>query len=184
MRLVHDLEMEFGDIRIEDIRLNLKLRDDIPALLLGLQYLYSDKDLRDRLFGLLEKHMLPGIDMCVGRPGMGMWQILVMGVIKQGLGCDFDRLQEMVNNHRTIRQFLGHAGFWDTREYEYQTLLNNVNHLAPELLLEVNQLIMENGHAVARKSLASPCAGGVTPSLSRLMCIPRTSIFCGTRCVA
>ncbi len=118
--------------------------------MLGLQYLYSEKDLRDRLFGLLEQYMLPGIDM---------WKILVMGVIKQGLGCDFDRLQELVNNHRTIRQFLGHAGLWDAREYEYQTLVDNVNHLTPELLVEVNQMIVESGHAVAGKKPGEPLRG-------------------------
>ena len=47
--------------------------------------------------------MLPGI----GRPGMEMWRTLVMGVVVQGLGCDFDRLHELVNEHMTLRQFLG-----------------------------------------------------------------------------
>ena len=37
-------------------------RDDIPALLLGLQHLYSDEETRSRLFALLEEHMLPGVD--------------------------------------------------------------------------------------------------------------------------
>ena len=34
---------------------------------------------------LLEKHILPGTHG-VGRPGMEMWRILVLGVLKQGLG--------------------------------------------------------------------------------------------------
>ena len=45
----------------------------------------------------VEEGILPGVDRTVGRPGMELWQILVMGVLKQGLGCDFDRLQELVN---------------------------------------------------------------------------------------
>ncbi len=159
MRLVHDLEMELGGVRIEDIQLDLKSRDDIPALLLGLQHLYRETDLRERLFGLLEEHLLPDVDMHVGRPGMDMWKILVMGVIKQGLGCDFDRLQELVNHHATIREFLGHADIWDKRKYQHQTLMDNVSHLSPALLVAVNQLIVESGHAVARKKPGGPLRG-------------------------
>ena len=151
MRHVRNPQMELGEVRIEDIELNLKSRDDIPALLLGLQHLYSDEETRTRLFALLEEHMLPGVDRTVGRPGMEMWRILVMGVVMQGLGCDFDRLHELVNEHMTLRQFLGHADIWDKRKYEYQTVVDNVCLVRPELLEEVGQLIVESGHAVARK---------------------------------
>ena len=150
MRHVRNPQIELGEIRIEDIRINLKSRDDIPALLLGLQHLYADEETRTRLFALLEEHMLPGVDRTVGRPGMEMWRILVMGVVMQGLGCDFDRLHELVNEHRTLRLFLGHGAFSD-EEYEYQTMVDNVCLVRPELLAEVGQLIVESGHAVARK---------------------------------
>ena len=183
MRHVRNPQIELGEIRIEDIRINLKSRDDIPALLLGLQHLYADEETRTRLFALLEEHMLPGVDRTVGRPGMEMWRILVMGVVMQGLGCDFDRLHELVNEHRTLRLFLGHGAFSD-EEYEYQTMVDNVCLVRPELLAEVGQLIVESGHAVARKSLASRCEGDVIPSWWRRTCtIPRMSICCGTRCV-
>ena len=33
-----------------------------------------------------------------------MWRNLVLGVLKQGLGCDFDRLQELANLYRTCFQ--------------------------------------------------------------------------------
>ena len=82
---------------------------------------------------------------------MEMWRILVMGVIKQGLGCDFDRLHELVNEHMTLRRFLGHPNIWDTKKYTYQTVVDNVGLLRPELLVEVNHLIVESGHAVAGK---------------------------------
>ena len=46
-------------------------------------------------------------------------------------------------------------------------------------------LVVESGHKVAKKSLASHCAGGVIRSWSRRTCIiRRTSACCGTRCVA
>ena len=85
MRHARNPQMELGEIGIEDIWIDLKSRDDISALLLGLQHLYADEETRTRLFALLEEHMLPGVDRTVGRPGMEMWMILVMVVVMQGL---------------------------------------------------------------------------------------------------
>ena len=159
MRTTLNPQPELGALGIEDIDLDLKSRDDIPALLLGLQYLYCNEDFRTRLFALMEEYILPGVDRTVGRPGMEMWRILVMGVVKQGLGCDFDRLHELVNQHMTLRQFLGHADIWDKQRYTYQTLVDNVSLLPPEFLVEINHLIVESGHAVTGKKSGAPLRG-------------------------
>ena len=50
MRKLRNRQLELGEIRIEDIKLNLKSRGGVPALLIGLQYLYSQEALRNRLF--------------------------------------------------------------------------------------------------------------------------------------
>ena len=38
-----------------------------------------------------------------------------MGVVIQGLNCDLDRLHDLVNEHQTLRRFLGHADILDCR---------------------------------------------------------------------
>ena len=167
MRQVQDPQLKLGSVGIEEIRLDPKSRDDIPAVLLGLQHLYADVDLRARLFALLEQELCPGVSLDLGRPGLELWKIVVMGVVMQGLGCDFDRLHELVNQHRTLRMFLGHATDWDETAYEYQTVVDNVCLLRPELLAAIGQLVVESGHRVAKKSVASHCAGGVIRSWSR-----------------
>ena len=43
MRKLRNPQLERGEVRIEDIELDLKSRDDTPALLIGLQYLYSQR---------------------------------------------------------------------------------------------------------------------------------------------
>ena len=48
-------------------------------------------------------------------------------------GCDFDRLHELVNQHRTVREFLGHGAFSQDDTYELQTIIDNVYLLTPEL---------------------------------------------------
>jgi len=169
-------QLELGEVRIEDIDLDLKSRDDIPALPIGLQHLCSDRGFRERLFALMEAHILPGIDRKVGCPGMEMWRILVMGVVRQGLGCDLDWLHGLANQHMTPRRFLGHADILDKHRYNYQTLVDNVSLLSPELLVGVNHPIVESGHAVAgKKPGPRPCAGAVIPSWpGPTFTIPRT----------
>ena len=159
MRNLRNPRSKLGEVRIEDVKLNHKSRYDIPALLIGLQYLYSQKALRERLFALFDEYILPGTNRKVGRPGMDMWSILVMGVVKQGLACDFDRLHELVNEHNTIRQFLSHADIRDKKRYHYQILVDNVSLLNPTLLEKVNQLIVESSHAVAGKMPGTPLRG-------------------------
>ncbi len=84
MRHVIKPDRELGDIDIAGIDLNHRCRDDMPALSIGLQYLYGDKELRSRLFALLEEHLVPNVRHDLGRPGMNLWQILVMGVVMHG----------------------------------------------------------------------------------------------------
>ena len=161
MRNLRNPQLERGEVRIEDIELDIKSRDDIPVLLIGLQHLYTQEALRDRLFALMDEHFLPGINRKVGRPGMAMWSILVMAVVKQGLGCDFDRLHELANQHKTLRNFFGHTDSDKnaTTIRHYQTLVDNVSLLTPELLGKVNLLIVESGHTVVGKKPGEPLRG-------------------------
>ena len=82
----------------------------------------------------------------------------VLGVIKQGLGCDFNRLHDLANQHMALRQFLGHPVISD-KFYHYQTLVNNVSLLDPKLLGKVNQLIVESGHTIMCKKPGEPLRG-------------------------
>ena len=42
-----------------------------------------------------------------GRPGLDLWQILVLGVVRLGLNCDYDRLEHLANYDSLLRQILG-----------------------------------------------------------------------------
>ena len=46
-------------VPIESIKINLKCRDDVPSLLLGLQHLRAKKPLREAVVALLEAQVLP-----------------------------------------------------------------------------------------------------------------------------
>jgi hypothetical protein len=152
MRQSFNPQLQFGQIPIENICINIKSRDDIPQLLLGLQYIYIHKNIFTQVVDILKNHICSDKDHGNGRPGMDLWRILVLGVLRLNLNWDYDRLLEMANNHKTIRQMLGHGMKDKEHEYKLQTLKDNVQLLTPELLDEINQLVVLEGHNLVKKN--------------------------------
>jgi len=147
--------MQIGEIDVSQIKFDLRSRDDIPKVLRGLQHLYMNEPLRTKVFALLENEIAPGKNKHNGRPGMTLWRILVLGVLRLDLNIDYDRLLELSNQHRTLRQMLGHGLFDEDKEYAYQTLVDNVGLLTPELLDKLNQIIVAGGHVLVKKGGAA-----------------------------
>ena len=158
MRATTKLQMQLGELGIANIQFDSRSRDDIPQLLRGLQFMYTDKKLREKIFAVLAKLTPESVNPETGRPGMDGWKILVMGTLRLSLNCDYDRLQELVNNHKTIRQMLGHGFTDDDLTYQLQTLKDNVQLFTPEILDEINQVVVQAGHQLKKKeSLAARC---------------------------
>lgn len=151
MRIVKSPQLQLGGTSIENIKIDLKSRDDIPPLLLGLQYIYTNTKLRNKVFEILEQKIKPDTDNNNGRPGMELWKILVFGVLRLNLNWDYDRLVEMANNHKTIRAMVGHGSFTDEYEYKLQTVRDNVTLLTPEILDAINVVVVEAGHSIVKK---------------------------------
>ena len=155
MRVTQNQQMLVGKVDVSNITVNLKSRDDMPKILRGLQYLYTTETLRENIFALLEKTIQPSIDKANGRPGMTLWRILVCGVVRLDLNCDYDHLLELVNQHNTLRQMLGHGPF-DEHLYSLQSLKDSVRLLTPELLEQINGLVVASGHVLAKKARTKP----------------------------
>ena len=69
MRNVFELQQNFGSVPIESIEFDANSRDDIPAILKGLQPIWCDKEKQEALFTLLEAHFRQGTDLGVGTAG-------------------------------------------------------------------------------------------------------------------
>ena len=151
MRSVSNLQLQLGELDIADIKIDTRSRDDIPQLLQGLQYLYTDKMLRAEIFDVLKKLTPETTSAEHGRPGMTLWNILVIGTLRLNLNCDYDRLMELVNQHKTIRQMLGHGLIDDDATYSLQTLKDNVKKFTPEVLDEINQVVVRAGQSLKKK---------------------------------
>jgi transposase, IS5 family len=151
MRQIQPRQLQLGEIDIAAIQFDLRSRDDIPQILRGLQHLYTDEALRAEIFQALEKLVPKDIDEGNGRPGMSLWRILVLGMLRLNLNWDYDRLLEMVNQHKTIREMLGHGMRDDDQVYKLQTLKDNVSLFTPEILDELNQIVVKAGHRTLKK---------------------------------
>jgi len=151
MRIVKNPQMQLGEIDISQIKFDPKSRDDIPQVLKGLQYIYINTAIREEIFAALKKYISPEINKNNGRPGMDLWKIFVMGILRLDLNLDYDRLHDLVNHHGLIRQMLGHGAFDREGNYQLQTIKDNVSLLTPQLLDEINQLVVKSGHVLLKK---------------------------------
>ena len=156
MRHIENAQLQIGQQDIAKIRLDPKSRDDIPELLRGLQHIYCTPEIRKEVFQILEQMIPQKISAQNGRPGMLLWKILVLRVLRINLNHDYDRIHELANNHRTIRQMLGHGLFDDELEYKVQTVKDNVSLLTPAILDRINEVVVASGHRLVKKKRRKP----------------------------
>lgn len=155
MRDTFPAQRTIGEIDIADIKIDVRSRDDIPLILLGLQHIYCTDDLREKVFEII-KEILPTqlidgqskpVSAKLGCPGMNQWTILVLGSLRLCLNADYDRIHELSNQHRTLRLMLGIAD-WDDKIFSLQTLKDNLQLFTPEILARINQAVVEAGYAL------------------------------------
>jgi hypothetical protein len=151
MRKVIENQLKIGQTDIPNIQIDVKCRDEIPQLLLGLQFLYSKKQVRHEVFQILKKITPKDVDADKGRPGMDLWKILVLGNLRLNCNWDYDKVHDIANEHNKVREFLGHTIHEYNERYGLQTIKDNVSLLTPELLNEINQVVVKAGHELIRK---------------------------------
>ncbi len=151
MRKIIDMQMKIGELAIKDIEFDLRSRDEIPELLMGLQSIYCNREVRDRVFEVLLDIVPDDVDPNNGRSGMDLWKILVLGTLRLSCNWDYDKLMDIANNHRTLRLMLGHNAMDFESRYALQTLKDNICLFTSEVLDRINQIAVKYGHDVIGK---------------------------------
>lgn len=151
MRKTINEQMQFGEVDISEIKFNPRARDEIPKLLMGLQFIYTNANIRKNVFKILDETLPKTTDRDDGRPGMTLWEILVLGTLRLNCNWDYDKLIEMADNHQTLRQMLGLTIYNRERKYPLQTLKDNILLLSPEVLDQINKVVVETGHTLVKK---------------------------------
>lgn len=92
MRQRFEQQTTLGIRPISEVKLPLKSRDELPAVLLGLQYIFLTSEVNEKIFSLLESK-ITATKKKTGRKGMDLWHILVLAVVRQALDTNWDRLE-------------------------------------------------------------------------------------------
>ena len=150
MRKRFDLQLQLGSIPIEQIEIPTESRDELPPVLRGLQWIFTDPEINEEIFALLEAKVV-GDKKQTGRPGMDLWQILVLGVVRLALDCDYDRMEHIANYDSLVREMLGIAAYGEKVTFHHRTISENICHIDDEFLEQINEIVVRHGHKVFEK---------------------------------
>lgn len=153
MRQKFEQQTTLGITPVSEVKFPLRSRDELPPVLKALQYIFVTPGLNEKVFSLLDEVVCKG-KMKTGRPGMDLWHILVLAVVRHTLDTNWDRLEHVANNDKLTRKILGiHVDKFGIEEDEffYQTIVDNVSLINEELLQKINALVVEHGHNLLKK---------------------------------
>ena len=119
------------------VQFNLNCRDEIIPVLRALQQIYSRPELRESILDLVAEDVNRDARDDVGREGMDYWQILVLAAVRLGCNLDYDKLQNLAEEHRALRQIMG-IGDWDDRsDFSWRRIRDNVCLLSPATIEKI-----------------------------------------------
>ncbi|MGH7169138.1 MAG: ISNCY-like element ISPlma1 family transposase, partial [Gemmataceae bacterium] len=149
-------EQRLDCLPIEAVTLNLNCRDEIIPILRGLQHLYGNAPLRRELLSLVGKDVNRSTSRKRGRRGMNYWEVAVLAAVRLGCNLDYDKLQDLAENHRRLRQMMG-IGDWQEVEvdFDWRRIEDNVIKLRPATVKTINDLIVCAGHDLQPQAIAS-----------------------------
>ncbi len=150
MRKSFEVQLALGAVPIEKVEIPTRTRDELPPTLAALQWIFTTPEVNREIFALLEDSILD-VNNKTGRPGMDLWQILVLGVVRMTLDVNYDRLHYLSNYDSLTRQLLGQPAFDMTLEFKLSTIKDNIPLLTEELLAKVNEVVTRHGSAAIKK---------------------------------
>ena len=149
-------QLSLNIVPIVEVEFDKKDRHQLSRLLKGLQYIFTNCELSEQVFTLLEEKVLSG-KKATGRLGMSLWEILVLSCVKLNLNADYDLLLDQANYHEKLRAILGIAsyGYEDRKKYHLQTVIDNVQFLDEQTISLINKAVVQAGHGLVKKNWLS-----------------------------
>lgn len=153
MRKRFEQQLTLGHTPISEITIPLKSRDELPAIMRALQFIFTTHTLNENVFTLLEDTICKDKKK-TGRKGMDLWHILVLAVVRHATKTNWDRLHLMANGDKYVRSIMGvysTSFLEDEFDFEYQNILDNVSLIDEKLLYAINTIVVEAGHQLLKK---------------------------------
>ena len=133
---------------VASVKLNMDCRDEIIPILRGLQHIYSQPALRDEILQLVTSDVNRNARTDRGRMGLGHWQILVLAAVRLGCNLDYDKLQDLAEQHRTLRQIMGVGDWEEETTFSWRRIRDNVCLIQPGTIEKIYQLVASAGHDI------------------------------------
>jgi hypothetical protein len=153
MRIAFDPQLRLDCPAVAEVRLNTDCRDEIVPILRALQHIYGCPELRDQLLDAVAQDVNAITRADQGRWGMDYWSILVLGAVRLGCNLDYDRLQNLAEEHRSLRRIMGIDGWCDDPSFDWRCLRDHITLLSPDTLERLNHLIVAEGHRLIRDAV-------------------------------
>lgn len=146
MRKPFSCQQRFDCRTVLGVELNLNCRDEMVPILRALQHIYSQPELRDEILRRVALDVnCDSRDDC-GREGMDYWQILVLAAVREGCNLDYDKLQDLAEQHRALRHIMGIGDWDDETHFGCRRIRDNICLVQPETIEQVSHLVVSSGH--------------------------------------
>jgi len=129
---------------IAQLELNVECRDEFVPILAGLQHIFMQPALRLKLADLIAVDINEESRSDLGREGFSYWQVVVLATVRLGCNLDFDKLQDLAENHRSLRCLL-QVGDYDDTSFNWRRIRDTLCLLTPETVRKINQAIVLHG---------------------------------------
>jgi hypothetical protein len=149
MRKAFSTQQRFDSQGVLGVQLNLECRDEIVPILRALQHIYSQPETRDAILDLIAEDVNQDSRDDVGREGMDYWQILVLAAVRLGCNLDYDKLQDLAEQHRNLRHIMGIGDWCDATDFGWRRIRDNVCQLKPATIEKISHLIIAEGHRIS-----------------------------------
>ncbi len=149
MRKPHSNQTRFDCHAVNQVQLNLNCRDEIIPVLRSLQHIYSRPTLRQEILGLVASDVNHDSRHDRGREGLDYWQVLVLAGVRLGCDLDYDKLQDLAEQHRALRHIMGLGDWQEHVDFNWRRIRDNVCLLKPTTIEKICHALVAEGHTLA-----------------------------------
>ena len=154
MRQGHCEQTRLDTPGVANVALNLKCRDELIPILAGLQYIYSQPELRQQVLDLVAQDVNQDSRSDCGRAGLSYWEITVLAAVRLGCDLDYDKLQDFAEQHRALRQIMGIGDWEENRDFRARRIGDNVRLLKAGTIEAISHAIVGEAYRLCPEAAA------------------------------
>lgn len=153
MRLAYQEQPRLDCPPVDAVPLNLNCRDEIIPILRALQHVYAAAPVRREILDLVGNDVNAHSSPDEGRTGLDYWTITVLAAVRLGCNFDYDKLQDLAEQHRTLRLMMGIGDWEDKTDFDWRRIRDNLCLLQPKTIEKINHVVVAAGHKLVPEAI-------------------------------